>query len=162
MDSNDFKLTSSQITSISYIPGSFVITEGESGSPPPTFTKSGSTWTINIGADRSNSTPVAQSFNTATGGATHEYTNASGDKSPSQLNFYFGVNITFDVGGTSATVPVYLGQGHYATSNNWWIGGNTVFNAGTPVLHVVSGSVILETLKITGDGSYTMTLTPMS
>ncbi|MDP2315824.1 MAG: hypothetical protein Q8P41_23205 [Pseudomonadota bacterium] len=159
MDSNDFNLTSAQITSMSYIEGSFVITEGQSGSPPPKFTKNGSTWTINIQANRSNSAPVAQSYNTKTGGATHEYTNASGDKRPTELNFYFGVNVTFLVSGASVVVPVYLGQGHYGTSNNWWFGGNTVINTGDPLLHVVSGGTILETLRITGSGSYSMTLT---
>lgn len=161
MDSNDFKLTSSQITGISYIEGSFVVTEGQSASPPPKFTQNGATWTINISANRKNSPSVAQSYNSKTGGATHEYTNSSGDKSPEQLNFYFGVNITFLVNGASVVVPVYLGQGHHGSTNNWWFGGNTVINTGDPLLHVISGNRILETLRITGSGAYTMTLTPI-
>ena len=43
MDSNTFTLNSSMIESISYIEGSFVITEGKSGSPPPSFSRKGST-----------------------------------------------------------------------------------------------------------------------
>lgn len=162
MDSNDFNLTSSQLTAMSYVEGSFVITEGESSSPPPTFKKNGSTWTITIGADRKNSSPVADSFNSKTGGSLHEYTNASGDKSPEQLNFYFGVVLTFNVNNVTVPVTVYLGQGHYTANNNWWIGGNPVVNDGSPHLNVISGGQILEVLKITGSGNYSMTLTPIS
>lgn len=162
MDSNTFNLTSSQLTAISYVEGSFFITEGESSSPPPTFAKNGSTWTITIGANRKGSEPVANSFNEKSGGSFHEYTNASGDKSPEELNFYFGVILTFNVSNVMVPVTVYLGQGHYTANNNWWIGGNSIYNDGSPVLNVISGGQILEVLRITGSGNYSMTLTPLS
>jgi hypothetical protein len=161
--SNDFNLICSDVTAMSYLSGSFVITDGESASPPPTFSHDSktSTWTVNIAADRSGSTDVANSFNAKTGGSLHNYTNASGDKSPEKLNFYFGVVATFAVGGQSVPVTFYLGQGHYGTSNNWWLGGNNVlYSGGDPLFNVVSGSTILATYKISGSGSYTMTLTP--
>lgn len=157
--SNDFNLTCSQITAMSYIEGSFDITEGESSSPPPTFEQNANTWNVNIAADRKNSSPVADSFNTMTGGATHEYTNASGDKSPEELNFYFGVVVTFNVNGTPIPVTIYLGQGHYVAHNNWWIGGNTVINTGDPLLQVIDQDEVVATYAITGSGSYSMTLT---
>lgn len=157
--SNEFNLTCSSITSMSYLPGSFVITEGQAGSPPPTFVKKGSTWTLTIGADRSNSAPVAESFNGKTGGSLHNYTNASGDKSPDELNFYLGVVANFDVAGQSVPMTFYLGQGHYGLSNNWWLGGNNVLYAGgDPLFNVISGGTILATYKLSGHGSYSMTL----
>lgn len=157
--SNDFNLTCADIIAISYLEGSLVITEGQSSSPPPTFSKKGSTWTMNIAADRSNSTPVAQSFTDKTGGALHEYTNAGGDKSPKQLNFYFGVVATFQVGNASVPMTFYVGQGHYTTNNNWWLGGNNVlYSGGDPLFNVISGGSILATYKISGDGNYSMTL----
>jgi hypothetical protein len=160
--SNDFTLTNSQITAMSYIEGTFVITEGESSSPPPTFEQNDNTWTVNIAADRKNSSLVANLFNSKTGGANNEYTNASGDTSPEELNFYFGVVVTFNVKGTPIPVTIYLGQGHYVAHNNWWIGGNTVVNTGTPLLQVIDQDQVVETFEITGSGSYSMTLTPVS
>ena len=44
-------------------------------------------------------------------------------KSPAELNFYFGVNLTIELNETTYTVPIYLGQGHVVFDNNWWMGG---------------------------------------
>jgi hypothetical protein len=156
--SNEFKLICSDITAMSYLEGSFDITDGESASPPPTFSHDSktSTWTLEIDADRSGSTGVATSFNGKTGGDLHNFTNASGDRSPEKLNFYFGVVATFSSG---ASMTFYLGQGHYGTSNNWWLGGNNVIYSGNPTFNVIAGSQILATYRISGSGSYTMTLT---
>ncbi len=161
MDSNEFKLTSADIVSISYLEGSFVITEGQSGSPPPTFVQNGSTWTITIGANRKNSKPVAQSFNQKTGGALHAYTNASGDTQPQELNFYFGIVATFNINGQLVPMTFYIGQGHYTFNNNWWLGGNNVLNKDSnPLFNVISGGNIVQTYDISGSGNYSMTLTP--
>jgi hypothetical protein len=163
MDSNDYKLTCADIIAMSYLPGSFIITDGQSSKPPPTFTKNGSTWTVSIDANRKNSSAVADSFNQKTGGALHEYTNSSGDKSPKEMNFYFGVEATFLVNGNHVSVTFYIGQGHYTSNNNWWIGGNNILNkGGNPLFNVISNGTIVSTYDISGSGNYTMELTPVA
>jgi hypothetical protein len=123
IDINNVTLTGSSITEINYIDGSFDITEGEASSPPPQITQSGSEWTIGIQANRQNSSLVATKFNSVTGGAGHVYpTWAMTDRSPDQLNFYFGINVT----AGADTVSLYLGQGHTGLDNNWWIGGSAL------------------------------------
>jgi hypothetical protein len=162
VSSNDFELKSAAITAMSYLEGSFVITEGEAGTPPPTFKHDGQTWKITIGADRKNSKSVADSFNVKTGGAFHAFTNSSGDTQPKELNFYFGVNATFDIAGQKVTMPIYLGQGHFTFNNNWWMGANSLINQNSnPIFNVISGGVILQSFSVSGDGNYKMTLTPV-
>jgi hypothetical protein len=159
MDTNNFELTCSQITAISFN-GSFMITPGEDYQLPPTFRQNGSTWTMTLQADRKNSPPVASSYNSVTGGPGHQYAETFIDQSPEALNFYFGTVVTFQVGGAAVPLTLYFGQGHSGFNNNWWIGGTTVFNNGgsQPVL-VVSGANGSVTFNIQADVS-SMTLTP--
>lgn len=161
MDSNSFTLTCSSLVALTYVDDSFVVTSGQSASPPPTFEQNGAIWSVSIGADRKGSSAVANSFNAKTGGALHNYTNSSGDKSPQELNFYFGVVGTFSVAGQNVPVTFYLGQGHYTFNNNWWLGGNSVlYSGGDPLFNVISGGNILATFKISGSGNSAMTLSP--
>lgn len=156
--SNEFKLTCGDIISMSYLEGSFQITDGEEADPPPSFKHDGDTWTLEIDADRKKSSGVADSFNRTVGGWLHEYTNAGGDKQPKELNFFFGVNATFAIDGQNITMVIYLGQGHSGTSNNWWFGANSLLNTGDPLYNVISGSSIRRTFRLSGVGSYQMTL----
>jgi hypothetical protein len=48
---------------------------------------------------------------------------AKQDDKPSELNFAFSVNMTID----GAAYTVYLGQGNYLLTNNWWFGSNDLF-----------------------------------
>lgn len=150
--SNKVTLTSPMIRRVTYVDKSLIITTGEDSSPPPTITREGNDWTIDMAADRKNSTEVAASFSKAVGGSSHMYAPEGGGTghSPEQLNFYFEVSITFNVGGKDVTNPVYLGQGHHGTTNNWWIGANTVVNVGTPSLVVLDGGSIVQILKMSG------------
>lgn len=158
MDTNNFELTCSQITAISYN-GSFQITPGEDYELPPTFRQNGSTWTMTLQADRSNSSPVANSYNSVTGGLGHQYAETFIDQSPEALNFYFGTVVTFQVGGAAVQVTLYFGQGHSGFNNNWWIGGTTVYNNGGQPVLVVNGPSGSVTFNIQADVS-SMTLTP--
>ncbi len=145
MDTNNFDLTNPQISSITYIDGSFVITSGEAFQLPPTFQRQGSsaTWEFTVKADRKNSSPVADSFINASGGAGHQYADTFIDEIPEELNFYFGTVVTFLIDGQSIPVTLYFGQGHRGTRNNWWIGGQGVQNNGNPepLLQVTNGTV---------------------
>ena len=114
------------ISNITYIENSLVVSAGQDHDsapqiPPPTD----NVWTITLNADRNGTPDVAQSFNTNVGGASHEYASSQWDgmgSSPSDLNFYFGVNLSI---GTE-TITVYLGQGHWGAYNNWWFGSSAL------------------------------------
>ncbi|MEI1721775.1 hypothetical protein [Acinetobacter baumannii] len=135
------------LTNITYINGSVVYTDGESCEPPPSITKKGNVWTITLDCDRSGSSQVANSYVQLLQKGSHMFADSqsSGD-TPSELNFYFGVN--FETASTS--IPVYLAQGHYVAHNNWWFGSQALTNIGgnSPVLLINGTNVAL-----TGDTS---------
>lgn len=150
-DSNEVKIACSLIESVSYVTGSLVITPGESSEEPPTIVQDGYQWNITLDADRKASEGVADSFNTLVGGANHEYAPFEGGtgKQPDELNFYFGINVTFNIGGNRIQETIYLAQGH-GTRNNWWIGSNNVVNAGTPTYCVISNNLIQQIFTMSG------------
>lgn len=161
--SNTVTITSSLIERISYIPNSLVITEGESSSPPPSIVQDASRWIITLEADRSGSEDVADTFNTRVGGAHHEYAPSGGGtgKMPDKLNFYFGLTLTFNVGGTRISTDVYLAQGHYLLTNNWWMGAGALVNIGTPMLLAISNNVVAQIFTLSG-GTSDFTLNAVS
>jgi hypothetical protein len=130
VDSNTLTISTASpntISNITYIENSLVLSAGQDhDSAPQTPTKNGNVWTITLNADRNGTSDVAQSFNTNVGGASHEYASSEWGglgNSPSDLNFYFGVNLSI---GTE-TITVYLGQGHWgAAHNNWWFGSSAL------------------------------------
>ena len=140
MDSNTLTIsTASSITTsnITYIENSLVVSAGQDHDsapqiPPPT----GNVWTITLNADRNGTPDVAQSFNTNVGGASHEYASSEWGglgNSPSDLNFYFGVNLSIDTEAGTETITAYLGQGSYGVSNNnWWFGSSALIFAIPP------------------------------
>lgn len=155
--SNTVKISSPQISidSITYIDNSLVITAGEDSSPPPTFSQDGDTWTITLQANRKGSEDVADKFSGKVGGASHEYAPDGGGtgKTPGQLNFYFGVTINFKLKGGTVPVNVYLAQGSYNLTNNWWIGANGVVNTGTPTLCALQNNEIVQIFNMSGGTS---------
>ncbi|HXQ70890.1 MAG TPA: hypothetical protein VN844_10405 [Pyrinomonadaceae bacterium] len=124
---------SNTITGISYVENSLVITPGQPSTPPPTVGQFQNSFTITLMAGREDNSEVASSFNSVAGGAFNEYA-ASGDDSgtPSQLNFYFAVQISYKSEGNPGSVVAYLGQGSFGSfidpTNNWWIGGSCIAN----------------------------------
>jgi phospholipase C len=140
---------SKTIKSITYVNGSLQITAGQPSSVPPAIpTPKNNVWEITLQAGRKKSAPVANSFNSVCGGKSKEYApSGGGGGTPDELNFYFAVTIGFTTGG-SATI--YLGQGNYGTTNNWWIGGSPIFSAAKPRLEYQAGGKIV-TNEIGGD-----------
>src|SRR5262245_61252293 len=113
MDANTVTISLSDssfsITDITYIEASLRVTPGQNHYDSPQIQPPGpgsSLWNITLMADRQNSGPVAQSFNAAAGGASHEFpTYTTMDTSPDELNFYFGVNLTAKApNGSSGTI----------------------------------------------------------
>ncbi|CAI3109350.1 hypothetical protein MWMV17_MWMV17_00566 [Acinetobacter calcoaceticus] len=139
------------LTNITYIDGSVVYTDGETCDPPPSITKKGNVWTITLDCNRSGSSQVADKYVELLQKGSHMFADSqsSGD-TPSKLNFYFGVNLQT----SSASIPVYLAQGHYVGHNNWWFGSLAVTNIGgnKPVLLINGTNVALTG----GNSSFTL------
>lgn len=130
---------SGTVTSMSYVDGSACVTSGQDNKPPPTITQSGRVFTITFLANRKNSSDVATSFNNICGGAAYEWAGSGGGGRPGSLNFYFGVQINFSTAQGTGSTTVYLGQGHYSLTNNWWIGGSAIISS-VPCVRVAVGS----------------------
>lgn len=159
---NTVKLTGSMIQAISYIQGSLVITTGQPSSPPPSITQTGADWKITLKCGRKKSKSVATSFIDTTGGSVHEYApEGGGGGSPDELNFYYGVKVTIMSGSTPVTTTLYLAQGSHGSTNNWWIGGNSIINTGKPLLLVISNNIIEQILSLSGSND-SFKMTPMS
>lgn len=125
--SNSVEIKCSDITSISYIKDSLVITEGQPSTPPATISQKGDKWTITMECGRKGNSSVAGQFENMCGGKAHAFSpEAYSDPTPSNLNFYFGVTVTFKTPTGTRDLNLILAQGHQTLANNWWIGGNCI------------------------------------
>ncbi len=124
--SNSVEIKCSDITSISYIKDSLVITEGQPSTPPATISQKGDKWTITMECGRKGNSSVAGQFENLSGGKNHTFSPVSSSEKPSNLNFYFEVQVSFKTPSGTKEVTLVMGQGHQTLSNNWWIGGNSV------------------------------------
>ncbi len=146
-----FTDNSGTLTSITYVPNSLVISDGESAKGDPTVTQDGNTFTVSLEAGRQKTTRVADQFNQSSGGRNNEYAPSGGEGgTPDQLNFFFALQFQFEANNTTSTVNVYVGQGSFAVTNNWWIGGSSITNFGYPQLVYTAGSEIIS-LGMSGD-----------
>jgi hypothetical protein len=145
---NNVILDSPLIESITYNPGSFVITSGQpydSGPTPKNL--GGGRWEITVNCGRKKSSDVAGKLNALSGGEYHEYAPKGGGGSPDELNFMFGTTVTFK---NAAPITLYLAQGSYSSTNNWWIGGSNVVNDGKPDLVLISNNQPIQLLRMSG------------
>jgi len=141
---------SASITSMTYVNGSAVVTNGQKYSTPPSIQKSGNQFTLTFMSDRKKSSPVASAFNTASGGSAHEYAASGGGGTPDELNFFFTVQITVATSKGSGTTLLNIGQGSYGTTNNWWLGGSGL-NSSKPNLSIpVANGAYSLSLPISG------------
>jgi hypothetical protein len=141
---------------VTYIAGSAVVTSGESYDDSAAIGVSGNVWTITFSADRKGSSDVATSFNSASGGTAYEYAASGGGETPDELNFYFTLELAFSTAQGNAIVSLNTGQGHFALSNNWWLGGSIV-TSNVPCLTVpITGTTNTLMLPLSGStSSYT-------
>ena len=78
---------------------------------------------IRIKAGREGSKAVAQWFKSKVGAGQTLVCDSKGNL-PDELNFAAEGTLTFSVGGkTIICNDVLVGQGHFASANNWWMGG---------------------------------------
>jgi phospholipase C len=126
---------SNTITSIVYLPASLDVSEGQPHDAEPSIARTGNVFTITLEAGRHKTAPVAETFNARSGGQNNEYAPFKEiDETPDELNFFFGLQITFEFASASGFANVYLGQGHVLGVNNWWIGSPNISNFGEPQL----------------------------
>ena len=113
--------------------GVWLVSPGQPSNPPPVVTPqtggTGNGWNIEFDAGRQQTSYVASQFNNLCG--ANECVNTGlGATSPTGLNFYFGLDLTLESNGNTATVTVYMAQGSDGLDNNWWIGGDNISNQG--------------------------------
>ena len=117
-ETNNFYIQGAQITSCTELSHSIT-----SGQPYGGLSCSGNTITIKAG--RKNSAGVANSFKNGLTGSNMFCSDGSCGSTPDDLNFYVTMNLTMIVGGQKLTLEsLRVGQGHYFTTNNWWIAGS--------------------------------------
>ncbi len=154
---NTIKLHGDMIKEIEYVENSLVITDGQPSSPPPKIaTPSGQdpNWSVTMKCGRKGSSGVANKFNSECGSKYHEYAPDHGSGgTPKELNFYFKVVLTVEINNQLYKVrDVRLAQGHYSTTNNWWIGSSNVFNDNKKVLIVAdSNGTVVGLLSMSGN-----------
>ncbi len=128
---NTFTLTCEDIVNIQYRLNSAYISEGQPFDVPPDISNDGSgKWTITFKAGRDKTSAVAKSFTSVAGGSQDTLIVGSGDETPDELNFYFGLNVTVELsdGGLLDDILIYLGQGNTLFTNNWWLGSINLIN----------------------------------
>lgn len=147
---------SASITSMTYVNNSANVTSGQSYVVPPSIQKSGNKFTITFAANRKNSSSVANAFNSSSGGSAHEYAASGGGGTPNELNFFFTVQINVTTSKGSGSTLLNIGQGHYGTTNNWWLGGAGLTSSKPSLTIPVANGAYNLTLPISGThDSYT-------
>ena len=143
--------------------GQWMVTNGQPMNTPPTVTPNLSstqnTFNIELDAGRQDSGPVAEQFNTLCGGAANEWgISTVTDSSPSQLNFFFGIDVKLMSGGDGIVVPLYLGQGSSGTgNNNWWIGGKYISDSGQLSVDI-NGQTVTLNMQSSGSNEFIFNL----
>ena len=146
--SNDVTLNSDLIENIEYIDGTFLISDGQPYESGPTPKDLGTgVWQVTVNCGRHKTSDVADAFDEACGGQYHEFAGYHGGGTPDELNFMYGLKITF---ANAAPVTLYLGQGSSSSRNNWWIGGANVINDGKPDLILISNDLPVQVLRLSG------------
>lgn len=134
---NKVTLTNPLITTIRYIDHSFHAPKGQALQQlPVTISQDDYTWTLSTNSDHQASADIARAFSAACNGNMHVYAPSSSAKTPTTLNFYYGVCITFLIGGVTYTTNLFLGHG----PATWWIGGNNMTNNHAPWLALNSAT----------------------
>jgi phospholipase C len=151
---------SNMITSISYVGGSLKVSEGQP-KKKPTIAKAGNVFTITLDAGRQKTTPIADKFNSLCGGQNNEYAPSGGGGTPSQLNFFFGVEIQINYLGTPGYILVFLAQGSDWEGNNWWMGSPNLSNYGQPTLVCTVGQNNVPFGLSGNNDSFTFTALPV-
>ncbi|WKE65718.1 hypothetical protein PVT67_00230 [Gallaecimonas kandeliae] len=149
---NSLTLDAADFQVVNYVPDSLVITEGQPSDQPASITHKAPKWLLSINCGRKNSSQVASQWVQATGGADNSYAPDGGaNPPPKELNFYYAVDIT-TYGGNKTRL--YLGQGHYSTTNNWWLGGVDVVAIDNKAVLAIGSGASRESFDLSGNHDY--------
>jgi len=145
---------SGTITSMTYVANSANVTSGEDSAPPPTVQKNGSVFTITFVSDRKKSAPVATAFNNnCNNNSLNAYAASGGGGLPEELNFFFQLELQVTTASGSGSAILNIGQGSYALTNNWWLGGPIV-SSSQPGLNIpVNNGASQLNLPLSGTNS---------
>lgn len=121
--------TANYITNVEYT-GTFNHPDVSTGSITATPNGDKKIWTVTIYCDRHGTDQVAADFRVLFNDppASHMYAETIIDSVPEKLNFYASFKMTTSDGGS---FDIYLAQGHHGSTNNWWIGSNSLTNLPT-------------------------------
>jgi len=160
---NEFTVICSSITNISYIANSAVVSSGQPYDTPPVIQNKGNgEWKIIFKSGRHKTKSVSESFKSIVGNTPFAMiTASSGDKTPEELNFFFGLNLSVKLpnGGALDTLPIYLGQGSNVSHNNWWLGARAFVNASDAYLLATQSGQVAWRAKVDMSNS-SMSLSP--
>ncbi len=142
-------LTGAMITTVEYMARSFHAgEESSSDTPPVTVTHDGTAWTLTTHCEHAASADVATDFNGTCEDALHIMTTAADGALAAELNFCYGVVVTFAVGMQTYEVDLFIGQGTTAGQSDWWLGGANVINDVNPLLALISYNQISKLLHV--------------
>lgn len=122
LHNNEFVFNIEGLSEISFTEKDHKITQGQ---PYQGVSCKGTTLTVKAG--RHNSSDVAKWFlnNTKDGGVIAKTFN---DEQPEALNFAVRGTLVLHIKGMAYTLDDFVvGQGHFETNNNWWIGSKQMF-----------------------------------
>jgi hypothetical protein len=161
--SNSISLSGSYIVDMTYIPGTLVCS---TPAADPTILQSGSTWTATLSCERSGSSQVASQFVSAVGSSNNMYGASTSATSPGNMNFFFGLAVTFSFGGVTYAAEVYVGQGHFtsfgSSINNWWIGSTALGRCGASALLAVAepNQAVAQAFQVVASSAWQFQLSP--
>ncbi|MNH01747.1 hypothetical protein D4100_08510 [Serratia inhibens] len=162
---NEFILTCDAIKNICYIDNSEVASSGQPYDTPPTISNEGNgRWKIIFTCGRHKTESVANSFKSTVGNTKYAMVTASsGDNTPKELNFYFGLSLSLKLpnGSLLDTLPIYLGQGSSGSTNNWWLGARALVNTSKTYLLATQSGQIAWRAKVSMSNN-SMSLSPES
>ena len=146
--SNTVTITAAEFTAVDYTKDSLIITAGQSSKQPADITHPFPDFEITIDCGRKASEEVARLWGDATGGAGHNFAPEGGDDAtPATLNFYYSVEVTTKLGNKTT---LFLGQGSYAMTNNWWVGGADIVVTDDVVFLKLGTGKMLELYTLSG------------
>ncbi|EKE77389.1 hypothetical protein [Gallaecimonas xiamenensis] len=146
---NNVTLDAADFQIVNYVPNSLVITSGQDGDQPASITHKAPKWLLSINCGRKSSSQVASQWVKDTGGAKNSYApDGGGSPPPSELNFFYAVDVTTYSG---AKTRLYLGQGNHGLTNNWWVGGQDVVAIDNKAVLAVGSGDSREDFSLSGN-----------
>ena len=141
---NKVMLHTNGLTACSFSVTDYSITSGQ-GYSGVTASGSNGVCTITVKAGRKGSSSVASWFKTKVANGNAVACDSKGPM-PDKLNFAVQGTLVLDRNGSKATCDaIILAQGHFATVNNWWLGGPDMKSGGVPFIGPIAQ--VCKTLK---------------